>query len=159
MIKRINQDSAFLLEEVFQLLKESLKYCPFSQQNNSPTQKHISRLKQLLGHEFSLWLSETGSLSFAALMTSKSNLDNIKPSEAVHILSLKKIYNQLLLVSQLTMSIGIHAERTMDVLIELQQLLDNRQQNLQDIDIIIFTTLEIMQTQVKDLILVIIVDY
>jgi len=62
-----NKDSAFLLEEVFQLLRESLAYDPFTQSKHQPTKRHITRFRNLLGQEFSFVLAETGNLFYAVL--------------------------------------------------------------------------------------------
>ena len=78
------------LEEVYQLLKESLEICPFNQNNNSPTKKHISRLKQLLDPEISSYLSEMGSLFFSSLMTAKIYIDNFEPNKTTKFILFKK---------------------------------------------------------------------
>ncbi len=111
----------FLLEEVFQILLEILDNDPFSQKNSNLGKKHLVRLRELLGSEFSVLLAETGCLFFSVLKTTEQHIagffeahNSLAPSQ--------KIYAQLLYVSHLSMSIGLNSEETIDSLIELQSL-------------------------------------
>ena len=143
----LKYNTAFKLEEVFQLLKESLEICPFNQNNCSPTKKHISRLKQLLDPDFSSCLSETSSLFFSSLMAAKTHIDSFELDKSTKLILLKNIYHQLLLTSQLIMSFGIHSERSINSLIKLKQLLHSQTQ-FDDIDSVIISALKNMQTHI-----------
>ncbi len=144
--------SILLLEETFQLLRESLKYCPFNQSNDYPTKKHLTRFKQLLDPEFSFWLAETGSLFFSVLMAAKSYADSIQQQFTPEHRHAKEIYNHLLLISQLTMSIGLHAQRTTEALLQLNELTARDEYARQDIYTVVDDALSQLQTYMCTLI-------
>ena len=93
-------ESAFLLEEVFQLLRECLHQCPFNQNKYSPTKQHIKRLKQLLDPKFSILLSESGSLFFAALKAAEPYTQIVFNRYIQEANPVKNIYINLLQVSR-----------------------------------------------------------
>ncbi len=147
--KRIG--SLLLLEEVFILLKESLEHCPFDQNNCSPTKKHLARFKQLLGLEFSFWLSETGCLFFAVLKASQRHLDTIL-DDATNKHHTKNIYENLLSLSQLTMSIGMDADQATECLLKLNEYTSSDEYLINDSKHVINAALSQLQFDICNLI-------
>lgn len=148
MAKRSTQRSYFVLEEILQLLHESLQFDPFNQSNYQPTKKHIARFRNLLGQEFSFWLAETGNLFFSVLITAKPHADNIFTAQNEESLAAMQLYRHLLHVSQLIMSVGIQSEQTIAVLLKLNALLLDQDHLTEDLYYLIETTILELQKQV-----------
>ncbi len=118
----IQNENAILLEEVFQLLLESLDHDPFSQKSGHASKKHIARLRELLGQEFSFWLAETGNIYFSTLISAKKFADEFFSHSANEDKPSKQVYDLLLHTSQTMMCVGPHSEQTINVVIKLQTL-------------------------------------
>ena len=136
----IQNANAFLLEEIFQLLVESLDHDPFSQRKDHASRKHITRLRELLGQEFSFWLAETGNIYFSTLISAKKYADEFfssGPDEDEHF---KQIYDLLLYTSQLIMCVGLQSEQTINVVVKLQTLTNSHNHITGDISEVIENT-------------------
>jgi len=128
-----SKDSVFLLEEVFQLLRESLEHDPFRQSKYQPTKKHIARFRSLLGPEFSFLLAETGNLFYAVLHSTKTLIDQEFNMQTPDAIEAKNIYSQLLLTSHLVMNTGIQSEQSINALLDLDQLADGQTETISDV--------------------------
>ena len=138
----------FILEEIFQILLESLDHDPFSQRKNNLSKKHLARLRELLGQEFSVWLAETGNLYFSTLKSAKNFafelFENENPADKS-----KQIYQQLLNLSRHSISFGIHSEENINALIKLQ-LLTSSQINLKsEISHVVENAIKYLQTRMS----------
>ena len=148
MLNSSCQKTSFKLEEVFQLLRESLEFDPFNQSNFQPTKKHIARLRTLLGQDFSFWLAETGNLFFSALVSIKTDVDNLFDINDDDAKKAEKCYDLLLLLSQYNMCIGLRSERTITTLLNLNALVSDQSNLTDDIYTIIDNSLCSLQTQI-----------
>ena len=75
-------------------------------------------------------------------------MDSFEYNKTTKLILLKNIYHQLLLTSQLIMSLSISSERSINSLIKLKQLLQFQSQ-FDDIDNVIISALENMQTHIS----------
>jgi hypothetical protein len=141
-----NQYSLFLLEETFQLLRESLQHDPFSQSKYQPTKKHIIRFRELLGQEFTFWLAETGNLFYAVLISAKTHVDKGFGLQDKESNDAKIIYALLLHTSQLIMCTGLRSEQTIVTLLKLDRFTNSDTACLRDIHDVIDDTLCCLQT-------------
>ena len=121
-----NNSTAFLLEEVFQLLLESLDHDPFSQRKNRSSKSYLKRLRELLGQEFSFWLAETGNLYFSTLISAKGYADTFSRHSAKNDKNFKQVYDLLLHTSYLMMCVGPQSEQTINTLIKLDTFITDR---------------------------------
>ena len=132
-----NNSTAFLLEEVFQLLLEILDHDPFSQKKNHSSKSYLKRLRELLGQEFSFWLAETGNLYFSTLISAKRYADTFSMQKEKNDKNFKQLYDLLLHTSYLMMCIGPQSEQTINTLIKLDALTTDRDQISGDISKVI----------------------
>ena len=110
----------FYSRKFFQILLESLDHDPFNQRKIHSSKKHIARLRQLLGQEFSFWLAETGNIYFSTLISTKKYADDFFSHISKQDNNAKRVYDLLLHTSQLMMCIGPQSEQTINALIKLQ---------------------------------------
>ena len=85
-------------------------------------------------------------------MAAKSYADSIQQQFTPEHRHAKEIYNHLLLTSQLTMSIGLHAQRTTESLLQLNELLVRDEYARQDIYTVVDAALSQLQTYMCTLI-------
>ena len=137
-----------MLEEIFQLLRESLEFDPFNQSKYQPTKKHLERFRNLLGQEFSFWLAETGNLFFSVLITAKTDADYLFSLNDDVGKQAKKCYGLLLYLSQLIMSVGLGSEKTIATLLKLNVLIKDQNILTEDIYTVIDAALCNLQNQI-----------
>ncbi len=143
-----SQESSFILEEIFQLLRESLEFDPFNQSNYRPTKKHLIRFRCLLGQEYSFWLAETGNLFFSVLICAKTHADHLFGLNNNEAKLAKKCYGLLLHLSQLIMSVGLSSEKTITTTLKLNALVADQRALTGDIYSVIDATLCKLQKQI-----------
>jgi len=126
-------DAIFILEEVFQLLRESLQQDPFSVR---ATKKHITRLREILGLEFSLTLSESGNIFYAALTTANKHAHAEFVTVPNNPNTVMQKYETLLLTSFNIMRFGLHSNQTNRSLLQLVSLTNPRNTELIEMTLI-----------------------
>ena len=132
--------TAYLLEEVFQILHESLDHDPFCQKKFRSSKINLRRLRELLGQEFSFWLAETGNLYFSTLIAAKGHATIFFENSAIQHKDFLKLYNLLLHTSQLMMCLGPQSEQTINSLIKLDTYTSDNEQTNEDMSTVINNT-------------------
>ena len=133
--------SKLILDETCLLLVESLRYSPFIQVNKNPTQNHIQRFKTLLGPEFTVYLTETGSIFYSALISSKSFIDKAFSDNKSESNKAKTIYSHLLSLSQLIMCFGPSSPNSIEALLKLKMVIEINNETLTGISEVIESAL------------------